>query len=130
VYEAYYLRMFLQLDRVLLYNTAEVCFNERHTAYSIISSFIPLTKVRKMFVGIDASGFKSSNASSCYTNEAGIWKRYIKLSIGAEVREQAACSLKLRRGPRHDTIAFILLLQMASSITPLSINPYTIGEGY
>ena len=55
--------------------------------YRIISSFILLTKVRKMFVGIDASGFKSSNASSYYTDVAGIRKRYIKLSIGAEVRE-------------------------------------------
>ena len=74
-----------------------------------------------MFVGIHASGFKSSNASSYYTDVAGIRKRYIKLSIGAEVREQLACSLKIRRGPRHDTIDFTPLLQRASSIMPLSI---------
>ena len=89
--------------------------------YRIISSFILLTKVRKMFVGIDVSGFKSSNASSYYTDVAGIRKRYIKLSIGAKVREQLACSLKIRRGPRHDTIDFTPLLQRTSSIMPLSI---------
>ncbi len=58
--------------------------------YRIISSFI-LTKIRKLFVAIDAFGFRSSNASSYYTDRTRIRKKYIKLSIGTEVREQVTC---------------------------------------
>ena len=56
--------------------------------YRMTSSFMLLTKIRKLFVGIDASGFRSGNASSYYTDRAGTRKKYVKLSIGAELREQ------------------------------------------
>ena len=59
-----------------------------------------------MFVGIDASGLRSSNTSSYYTDRTGIRKKYIKLSIGAELKEQVVCSLKIRMAPKHDTIDF------------------------
>ncbi len=55
--------------------------------YRIISSFILFTKIRKLLVGIDAFGLRSSNASSFYTDRTEIRKKYIKLSIGAEVGE-------------------------------------------
>ena len=123
LHEAYYLRMFLQLHRVPHYTTLQK-FAERMNGtllYRIVSSFILITRIRRMFVGIDASGFKSSNASSYYTERAGIRKKYIKLSIGAELREQIACSLKIRRAPRHDSIDFRPIMERASSIMPLSI---------
>ena len=123
VHEAYYLRIFLQLDRLPHYTTLQK-FAARMNGtllYRIVSSFILLTKIRRLFVGIDASGFKSSNASSYYTDRIGIRKKYIKLSIGAEVREQVACSLKIRRAPKHDTIDFKPIMERASNILPLSI---------
>jgi len=123
LHEAYYLRMFLQLDNVPHYTTLQK-FAARMSGtllYKIISSFIMLTKIRRLFVGIDASGFKSSNASSYYTDRTGIRKKYIKLSIGAELREQIACSLKIRRSPKHDTVDFKPIMERASSIMPLSI---------
>ncbi len=101
-----YLRIFLQLSKIPHYTTLQKFAARMNgtTLYRIISSFILLTRVRKMLMGIDASGFKSSNASSYYTDRVGIRKKYIKLSMGAELREQIACSLKIRRSPRHDTI--------------------------
>ncbi len=123
LHEAYYLRMFLQLDNVPHYTTLQK-FAARMSGtllYRIVSSFILLTKVRRLFVGIDASGFKSSNASSYYTDRTGIRKKYIKLSIGAELREQIACALKIRRAPKHDTVDFKPIMERASSIMPLSI---------
>jgi len=123
LHEAYYLRVFLQLDRLPHYTTLQK-FAARMNGtllYRIISSFILLTKIRRLFVGIDASGFRSNNASSYYTDRAGIRKKYIKLSIGAEVREQVACSLKIRRAPKHDTIDFKPIMERASNILPLSI---------
>lgn len=65
--------------------------------------------------------FKSSNASSYYADRAGIRKKYVKLSIGAELREQVACSLKIRRAPKHDTVDFMPIMERASNILPLSI---------
>ena len=37
------------------------------------------------------------------------------------MREQITCSLKIRRGPRHDSVDFTTLLERTSSIMPLSI---------
>ena len=67
--------------------------------YRMASSFMLPTKIRKLFVGMNASGFRPSNASSYYTDRARIRKKYIKLSMGAELRgansmfiEDQACS--------------------------------------
>ena len=123
LHEAYYLRMFLQLSKIPHYTTLQKFASRINGTllYRIIASFILFTKIRKLFAGIDASGFKSSNASSYYTDRAGIRKKYIKLSIGAELREQIACSLKIRRAPKHDTIDFKPIIERASNIMPLSI---------
>ena len=123
LHEAYYLRVFLQLSKIPHYTTLQK-FAARMNGtqlYRIITSFILLTRVRKMLMGVDASRFKSSNASSYYTDRAGIGKKCIKLSIGAELRDQIACSLKIRRAPRHGTIDFRPIMERASGIMPLSV---------
>jgi len=123
VYEIYYLRMFMQLDKVPHYTTLQK-FTSRINGtllYRIVSSFILLTKIRKLLVGIDASGFRSSNASSYYPDSIGIRKKCIKLSIGVELREQIACSLNIGRASNHDTIDFRPIMERAFSIMPLSI---------
>ncbi len=128
--EAYYLRMFLQFDKVLHYTTLQKFAAKMNDTllYRIISSFILLTRIRRLFVGIDASGFKSNNASPYYTDRAGIRKRYIKLSIGAEFREQLACALKIRRAPKHGTIDFKPIMERASSI--MSVSIVVADKGY
>ena len=78
-------RRFMQLDKVPHYTTLQkfVARIDGSILYKTISSFILLTKIRKLLVeiGIDASGFRSGNASSCYTDKTGKRKKHVKPSM-------------------------------------------------
>jgi hypothetical protein len=68
--EAYYLRMFLNLSRIIPHLTTLQKFTDRITGTileRIISSFILLTTIKQIFFGIDSSGFKPSHASQHIT---------------------------------------------------------------
>jgi hypothetical protein len=72
--EAYYLGMFLQLSHIPHFTTLHK-FTERVNGTMlerIISSFIVLTNIRQIFVGIDSTGFKITNASQYYTERTGL----------------------------------------------------------
>jgi len=91
----------------------------------ILARFITLTNARKLFIGIDASGFKPGHASQYFFERmrGGVKnvKGYVKLSIGVEVREQLICSLKIRRSPKHDTVDFKNVISKSAAIKQLSI---------
>ena len=130
--EAYYLRMFMQLSDVPHYTTLQK-FAARVSGTilgRIISSFILLlNNIRRLFVGIDSSGFKLSNASQYYTDKARLHKKYLKLSIGVEVLFQIVCSIKISRAPtRHDTIDFQPIVERTSEI--LSLSVVVADKGY
>ena len=123
--EAYYLRMVLQLSRIPHFTTLQK-FAERISGTileKIISSFIIFTNIGQLLVGIDSSGFKATHASQYYTERAKLRRRkYIKLSLAAEVLQQIICTIKIRRAPtRHDNIDFGLLITKTSEILPLSV---------
>jgi len=129
--EAYYLRMVLQLSHVPHFKTLQK-FTERISGTlldKIISSFIILTKTGQLFVGIDSSGFKATHASQYYTERIKLRRKYIKLSLTADILQQVICTIKIRRSPtRHDTIDFQPLITKTSEILPLSV---VIGDkGY
>jgi hypothetical protein len=67
--EAYYLRMFLQLAHIPHYTTLQK-FSSRINGTlleRIISSFILLlSNIRRLFIGIDSTGFKITRASQYY----------------------------------------------------------------
>ena len=66
--EAYYLRMFLQLSHVPHYTTLQKFSSKINGTLleKIISSFILLlANIRKIFTGIDSTGFKITN--SCFS---------------------------------------------------------------
>jgi hypothetical protein len=68
--EAYYLRMFLNLSRIIPHFTTLQKFTDRITGTileRIISSFILLTTIKQIFFGIDSSGSKPSHASQHIT---------------------------------------------------------------
>ena len=73
--EAYYLRMFLQLSHIPHFTTLQK-FSSRINGTlleKIISSFILLlTNIRKIFTGIDSTGFKITHASQYYTERTEI----------------------------------------------------------
>jgi hypothetical protein len=125
--EAHYLRMFLQISRIPHFTTLQK-FGNRITGTNLqamISSFIALLiNVNHIFFGIDSSGFKSTHSSQYYTERAKLRKKkWIKLSVGADVLKQIICSIKIRRAPhaRHDNIDFKPIITRASEIKPLSV---------
>ena len=94
----------------------------------IISSFIILTKIERLFVGIDSSGFKAIHASQYYVERTKLKRRrkYIKLSLAAAadvLLQQIICRIKIRRAPTtiHDIIDFGGIITKTSGILPLSV---------
>ena len=134
VEEAYYLRMFLQLSHVPHYTTLQK-FSSRINGTlleKIISSFILLlANTRKIFTGIDSTGFKITHASQYYyTERTATRRKYAKLSIGADVLlQQIICKIKIRRSTTgHDNIDFRPIITKISNIIPLSV--VTADKGY
>jgi len=126
LFEAYYLRMFLQLSHTPHYTTLQK-FSSRINGTlleKIISSFILLLgNIRKIFTGIDSTGFKITHASQYYTERTGLRSKCAKLSMGADVLQQIICTIKIRRAPtRHDNnIDFKPLVKRIANIIPLSV---------
>jgi DDE family transposase len=122
--EAYYFRTFLKLSHIPHYTTLQK-FSVRISSTilrKVISSFILLLSIHRLFIGIDSSGFKATNSSQYYTDKARLRKKYLKLSLGAEVLYQIICDIKIRRSPkRHDTIDFQPIIENISEIVPVSV---------
>jgi hypothetical protein len=132
--ETYYLRIFLQLSHIPHYTTLQK-FAARINGTlleKIISSFILLlTNIRKIFTGIDSSGFKATHASQYYAERTNLRRRrrrrkYIKLSLGADILKQIICIIKIRRAPkRHDNIDFQPLIIKIAKTLPAIICCYS-----
>jgi hypothetical protein len=67
-------------------------------------------------VGVDASGFKPSEASSYYTQslKPRRVKRYVKCTLAVDLRSQLVCGFKARRIATHDIVDFKPVLEKAS----------------
>ena len=122
--EAYYLKTFLQLSKIPHF-TAMQKFSARIAGTlleRIVASFVLLTDIRQIFLGPDASGFKPTHASQYYTERAKLRRRWVKLSVGADMIKQVICAIKIRRAPaRHDNVDFKPLVERAAAILPLSV---------
>lgn len=123
--EAQCLRIFIQLSKIPHFTTLQK-FADRITGTvleRIISSFILLSSVKHIFFGIDSSGFKPTNASHYYSERSKLRKKkWIKLSIGADMLQQLICNIKVRRSPaRHDNVDFQPIITKTSDIKPLSV---------
>ena len=97
--EAYYLRTFMGLSHIPHYTTLQK-FASRITKTvleKIIYSFILLHSniIRRLFIGIDSTGFKMTNASEYYTHKDKLRKKYIKLSASADMLFQLIVVSKL-----------------------------------
>jgi DDE family transposase len=129
--EAYYLRLFLGLSRIPHFTTLQK-FTDRISnslLEKIISSFIVISGTRRIFIGIDSTGFKMTHASQYCAERTGYRRKYAKLSIGADVLQQIICTIKIRRAlTRHDNIDFRPIITRTSNILPLSV--VTADKGY
>lgn len=135
LFEAYYLRTSLRLCHIPHYTTLQkfAARMDGTLLERIISSFILLlTNIRQIFIGIDSSGFKTTHASQYYVERTKLRRRrkYIKLTLGADVLKQIICMIKIRRAPkRHDNIDFKPVITKISHILPLSVV-VTADKGY
>ena len=77
LFEAYYLRVFLQLSYIPHYTTLQKLAARINGTIlaKIIASFIILTGTRHIFAGIDSTGFKLTHASEYYTKRAKLRRR-------------------------------------------------------
>src|SRR5205814_10132668 len=94
--EAHYLRLFLRLSRVPHFTTLQKFTDRINNALleKIISSFIVISGTKRIFVGIDSTGFKVTHASQYYYIErTGFRRKYAKLSIRADVLQQIICTI-------------------------------------
>lgn len=131
LFEACYLRSCLGLSRIPHFTTLQKFTDRINNALleKIISSFIVISGTKRIFVGIDSTGFKITHASQYYTERTGLRRKYAKLSIGADVLQQIICNIRIRRAPtRHDNIDFKPIITRISNILPLSV--VTADRGY
>jgi len=131
LFEACYLRSFLELSRIPHFTTLQKFTDRINNTLleKIISSFIVISGTKHIFAGIDSTGFKSTHSSQYYTERAKLRRKWIKLSIGADVLLQIICTIKIRRAPtRHDNIDFKPIITRTSNI--LSLSVVTADKGY
>jgi hypothetical protein len=63
--------------------------------------------IRQVLVRIDSAGLKAIHASQYYTERVNLRRKYIKLSLGADLLNKIICTIKIRRAPtRYDNIDF------------------------
>jgi hypothetical protein len=88
-----------------------------------------ISGTKHIFAGIDSTGFKSTHSSQYYTERAKLRRKWIKISIEADVLQQIICTIRIRRAPtRHDNADFKPIITRASNILPLSV--VTADKGY
>jgi hypothetical protein len=82
----------------------------------ILESFVLQSRIRKMFVGIiDSTGLSHGQASYYYTKRVKLRRKFIKISICADMKRQIICSIKIRHHRRHDSVDFVPLLERATT---------------
>ena len=94
----------------------------------ILESFIISARIRKMFAGIDSTGLSHGQASYYYTKRAKLRRKFVKISIAADMRRQLICGIKIRHRRRHDSVDFVPLLQRTASLVP--IETIVADRGY
>jgi hypothetical protein len=94
----------------------------------ILESFVLHSRIHKMFAGIDSTGLSHGQASYYYTKRFKLRRKFVKISICADMRRQLICGIKIRHRRRHDSIDFVPLLERAVRLVP--IHTVVADRGY
>jgi hypothetical protein len=81
-----------------------------------------------MFAGIDSTGLSHGQASYYYTKRAKLRRKFVKVSICADMRRQIICGIKIRHRHRHDSVDFVPLLERAIKLVP--VDTVVADRGY
>lgn len=128
--EAFGVGEFLGLSRIPHYTTLQKAAARltHGMLVRILESFVLHARIRKMLAGIDSTGFSHGQASYYYTKRFRLRRKFVKISICADMRRQLICSIKIRHRFRHDSIDFAPLLAVASRAVP--IGTVVADRGY
>jgi hypothetical protein len=77
--------------------------------------------IRKLFVGIDSTRLSHGQASYYYTKRLKLRRKFVKISVCAEMRQQIICSIKIRHRRRHDSMDLVPLLERTARLAPIGI---------
>ena len=58
----------------------------------ILEAFVLQSRIRKLFAGIDSTGLSHGQASYYYTKRAKLRRKFVKISIAADMKRQIICS--------------------------------------
>jgi hypothetical protein len=94
----------------------------------ILESFVLHARIRKLFAGIDSTGLSHGQASYHYTKRFRLRRKFVKVSIVADMRRQIICGIKIRHRHRHDSVDFAPLLRHAVRLA--SIGMVVADRGY
>ena len=96
----------------------------------ILSSFVLLlSNIRRLFIGIDSSGFKSTIASQNFIQIKPKYQRSMSCYQLVQMLISIIWYLKIRRAPtRHDNIDFQPLVIRTSEVLPISVT--VVDKGY
>ena len=94
----------------------------------MLESFVMYTGIRKMLAGIDSTGLSHGQASYYYAKRAKLRRKFVKISICADMRQQIISSIKIRHRRRHDNMDFVPLLKRTVKLVP--IGAVVADRGY
>jgi hypothetical protein len=130
LHECIGVQQFLGLSRIPHYTTIQKAAARltHGMLVRILESFVLQSRIRKMFAGIDSTGLSHGQASYYYTKRAKLRRKFVKISICADMRRQIICGIKIRHRRRHDSVDFAPLLQHAARLVP--IDTVVADRGY
>jgi hypothetical protein len=94
----------------------------------ILESFVISARIRKMFAGIDSTGLSHGQASYYYTKRARLRRKFVKVSMCADMKHQIICGIKIRHRRRNDNVDFTPLLERAVRLAP--VGTVVADRGY
>lgn len=83
-------------------------------------------------VGIDATGFSVENRSKHYEKRAALhsYRRYVKLSIVADLSKQIIMGQSIHKSPRHDNKDFMILMHNVKAKAVCADKGYDSNENH
>jgi len=120
--EAFGVVQYLGLSRIPHYTTLQkAAARLRHgMLLKMLESFVIHARIKKMLAGVDSTGLSHGQASYYYTKRLKLRRKFVKISICADMKRQIICSIKIRHRRRHDSVDFVPLLERAVRIVPVS----------
>jgi hypothetical protein len=117
LHECIGVQQFLGLSRIPHYTTLQKAAARlsHGMLIRILESFVLQAGIRKIFAGIDSTGFSHGQASYYYTKRFRLRRKFVKISVCADMRRQIVCGIKIRH--RHDSVDFVPVMERAISET-------------